>query len=315
MNNKKILILEGGYNEEHDVSLKSSIEIQKVLKKNKIKFKTLIVDPDNFEKKISKFKNYICFNALHGPYGEDGRIQKILNKMRISYTHSGYKSSKICFDKIATKNLLRKNNISTPSFVTINKKDLNKNKLLIFKKKFKKFIIKPSSSGSSFGIKIIKNNNDLKKFIKKINKYKESIFLHDHILIEEYISGKELTVSTIELSKKIEALAVTEIKYKNNFFDYEAKYSKGLSTHHLPANLSKKNYNDCLKLAEKSHKLLGCKSISRSDFIFNAKLKKLFFLEINTQPGLTSFSLLPEQAKYRKISFEKLIFSILKNTN
>ena len=307
--------MEGGYNEEHDVSLKSSIEIQKILKKIKIKFKVIRVRPKDFEIKISKYKNYICFNALHGPYGEDGQIQRILRKNNLNFTHSNLKSSRICFDKLATKKIIKKNKILTPKFTLIKKDKLNYINLLKFKRNYKKFVIKPNTSGSSFGIKIIKNNKELKKFINQIDKFKQQLYLHNDILIEEFITGKELTVSTINFSNNIKALAVTEIKSKNTFFDYQAKYSKGYARHILPAELSKKNYNNCLKLAENVHKILGCKSIARTDFILNSKNNKIYFLETNTQPGLTSVSLLPEQAKFKSITFQDIILGVLKNFN
>ncbi len=311
----KILILEGGYNEEHTVSLKSSEEIQKTLKKLKIKFKSLKVNPKNFEKKISNYKNYICFNALHGPFGEDGQIQKILKKNKIKFTHSNFTSSKNCFDKVLSKKIIIKNKILTPKYSIINKKDLNYNTLLKFKKKFKKFIIKPSKSGSSFGIKIIKKDSDLKNLIDSIDVFKKELLSHNKILIEEFITGKELTVSTIKFYNKIEALAVTEIKSKNTFFDYKAKYTKGYAKHILPALINKSNYQKCLRIAIKSHKILGCKSIARTDFILNTRRNKIYYLETNTQPGLTSISLLPEQAKYKNISFKNIIKGILKNIN
>ena len=311
----KIIILEGGYNEEHEVSIKSSLEIQKVLKNKKIDFKVLRVNKKNFEKKIVNYKNYLCFNALHGPYGEDGQIQKILKKNKIKFTHSGYLSSKICFDKYKTKKIIKENKILTPKFHILDLKDLSCDYLFKLKYIYKKFVIKPTSSGSSFGIKIIKNSKDFKKLIKNIHKFKIELINHKNILIEEYISGKELTVSTIKFSKKIKALAVTEIKSKNNFFDYKAKYSKGYSKHILPAKIPKKLYNRCMNISLKCHQILKCKSIARTDFILNTKDNKIYFLETNTQPGLTSVSLLPEQAKYKKISFEDIVLGILKNNN
>ncbi len=311
----KILILEGGFNEEHEVSLKTSAEIQKVFKKNKIKFDKLKVNPSNFENKISKFKNYICFNALHGPFGEDGQVQKILKKYKIKYTHSGIQSSALCFNKFATKKIILNNKILTPKFSILKTINITKDKLIKFKKKYKKFVIKPIKSGSSFGITIIKTNKDLKLLLKKIQILKHTLSLHKYVLIEEFISGKELTVATIKFSTKITPLAVTEIKPSNSFFDYQSKYSKGYAKHILPANITKKNYNKCLKIAVKSHSVLKCKSIARTDFIFNKNNNKIYFLETNTQPGLTSLSLLPEQAKFKNISFENIILGILKKIN
>ena len=273
MSNKKILILEGGNNEEHDVSLVTSREIQKILNQNKLKFKTLRVNPQNFHKKIINYKNFVCINALHGPFGEDGQIQKILKKNKIPFSHSNIKSSNLCFNKSASKKEIIKNKLLSPKYFLLNIKDLNEKKLITIKRKLKKFVIKPNRSGSSFGIKIIKNQKEFDILISNLEEFKRKLNNHKEILIEEYISGRELTVSTIKLDKKIYALAVTEIKSKNNFFDYKAKYSKGYAKHILPAKLNKINYNKCLKFATKTHKLLGCNSLARTDFIFDTKKK------------------------------------------
>ena len=315
MSNKKILILEGGNNEEHDVSLVTSREIQKILNQNKLKFKILRVNPKNFHKKIINYKNFVCINALHGPFGEDGQTQKILKKNKIPFSHSNIKSSNLCFNKSASKREIIKNKLMSPKFYLLNINDLNEKKLITIKSKLKKFVIKPNRSGSSFGIKIIKNQKEFDILISNLEEFKKELNNHKEILIEEYISGKELTVSTIKLDKKIHALAVTEIKSKNNFFDYKAKYSKGYAKHILPAKLNKINYSKCLKFATKAHKLLGCNSLARTDFIFDTKKNKIFFLETNTQPGLTPISLLPEQANYKGLPFSEIIFILIKNLN
>ena len=315
MSNKKILILEGGNNEEHDVSLVTSREIQKILNQNKLKFKILRVNPKNFHKKIINYKNFVCINALHGPFGEDGQTQKILKKNKIPFSHSNIKSSNLCFNKSASKREIIKNKLMSPKFYLLNINDLNEKKLITIKSKLKKFVIKPNRSGSSFGIKIIKNQKEFDILISNLEEFKRELNNHKEILIEEYISGKELTVSTIKLDKKIHALAVTEIKSKNNFFDYKAKYSKGYAKHILPAKLNKINYAKCLKFATKAHKLLGCNSLARTDFIFDTKKNKIFFLETNTQPGLTPISLLPEQANYKGLPFSEIIFILIKNLN
>ncbi len=315
MNNKKILILEGGNNEEHDVSLVTSREIQKILNQNKLKFKILRVNPKNFHKKIVNYKNFFCINALHGPFGEDGQIQKILKKNKIPFSHSNIKSSNLCFNKSASKEEIIKNKLMSPKYYLLNINDLNEKKLITIKSKLKKFVIKPNRSGSSFGIKIIKNQKEFDILISNLEEFKKELNNHKEILIEEYISGRELTVSTIKLDKKIHALAVTEIKSKNNFFDYKAKYSKGYAKHILPAKLNKINYAKCLKFATKAHKLLGCNSLARTDFIFDTKKNKIYFLETNTQPGLTPISLLPEQANYKDLSFSEIIFILIKNLN
>ena len=175
---------------------------------------------------------------------------------------------------------------------------------------------KQPNSGIRKAVKIslIKNGNKLTAFAPgdgAINFIDE----HDEVMVEEYILGKELTVSTIKFAKKTHALAITEIKCKNKFFDYQAKYSKGYSKHILPAKIDKKKYNECMNLAVRLHNLLKCNSIARSDFILNNVNNKIYFLETNTQPGLTSVSLFPEQAEYKNISFKDIVTGILKKTN
>ncbi len=313
---RNVLILEGGFNEEHKVSLKTSREVKKILTKNKIKFKTLLVNPKTFHKDITNYSNkFLCFNALHGPFGEDGSIQKILKKHKFKFTHSNIVSSKVCFNKYKSKKKMVKNHVPTPDFYLINAKCLNEKYLIKCKKKFDKFIIKPNESGSSFGIKIINNNNNFKNFIRNLNKYKKEMNKHQKLIIEKYVVGKELTVSVLELDHKIKPLAVTEILSKNNFFDYKAKYTKGFSKHIIPAKIPKIVHKKCLKYALNAHKILKCKSISRSDFIYNQIDKKVYYLETNTQPGLTPISLVPEQAYYKKITFDKIILELLKKAN
>ena len=311
----EILILMGGYNEEHEVSLSTAYQIKKTLTKMKIKNRSLLVNPKNFKKKIAKYsKDLIIFNALHGTFGENGELQKILKNNNFKFTHSGVHSSKTCFDKIKSKNIIMNHKISSPRFYQVKINNINEKILNKFKKKFSKFVIKPNQSGSSFGIRIIKSEKDIKSFLKNIHLYKNEIKNHNTLIIEEYIEGRELTVAVLVINKKIQALEVTEIKSKNIFFDYKAKYTKGYSKHILPAKINKKNYNQCLNFAIKAHKILKCNAISRTDFILNKK-NKLYYLETNTQPGLTQVSLVPEQARFKKISFRKIIETIINNIN
>ena len=165
----KIIILQGGYNEEHDVSLNTSKEVAKALKKLKINFKVLTVNPITFKKDILKFSyDHICFNALHGPFGEDGKIQKILKKNKYRVTHSNQTSSSNCFDKIKSKKIINKLKISIPKYYIVKIRDINEKYLRKIKLKFVKFILKPASSGSSNGLVIIKSKKDLINFFKKI---------------------------------------------------------------------------------------------------------------------------------------------------
>ena len=311
----KIIILQGGYNEEHKVSLNSAKEIVKALKKLKINFKILTVNPITFENDILKYSNdHICFNALHGVFGEDGNIQKILKRNNFKVTHSNQKSSANCFDKIKSKVIISKQNILTPKYDVINIKDIDKKYLKIIKTKFKKFILKPASSGSSNGLVIIKSDKDLLLFFKKLKKFINSFKKNEKFLIEEYISGKELTVSVIKNKLNYESLEVTEIVSLNKTYDYQAKYTKGFSEHFIPARISKKNHKQCLELSLKIHKIFKCNTLSRVDFILSKKENKIYFLEINSQPGMTKLSLLPEQAAFKKISFEKIVLELINNS-
>jgi len=311
---KKILILQGGYNEEHKVSINPAKQIVKALTKLKIYYKTLTVNPDTFEKDILKFsKKYICFNALHGPFGEDGKIQKILKNNKFCFTHSNHISSAKCFNKLKSKKIVNKFKIITPSFEIVKCKNINSKLLNTIKKRFSKFVLKPVSSGSSYGLKIIKSNKDLCVFSKELRNFKKKFHNNEQFIIEKFISGRELTVSVLEKNSVPQALEVTEIVSLNKTYDYQAKYSKGFSKHFIPARISNQNYKKCLKLALEIHKIFKCKTLSRIDFIFNKKQNKIYFLEINSQPGMTTLSLLPEQANYQKIKFENIILKLINN--
>ncbi len=311
---KKILILQGGFNEEHKVSINTAKQIATSLTKLKIDFKTLTVNPYTFEKDILKFSNeYICFNALHGTFGEDGKIQKILKKNKFCFTHSNHISSSNCFNKLKSKKIINKFKIITPEFEIVKCENINSQLLNTIKKQFSKFVLKPVSSGSSHGLKIIKSYKDLYVFFNELRNFKKKFHKKQQFIIEKFISGKELTVSVLEKNSVPQPLEVTEIVSLNETYDYQAKYSKGYSRHFIPARINKKNYRKCLNLALKIHKIFKCKTLSRVDFIYNKKQNKIYFLEINSQPGMTSLSLLPEQANYQKIKFENIILRLINN--
>ena len=300
---KKILILGGGISKEREISLETTKQVNNVLKK---KYKTLISEPNqNLEKNIKKFKPDVIFNALHGRYGEDGYIQSVLESLKIKYTHSGVLSSFMAMDKILSKSIFIKNKILTPKFFKFNFKKNKINQEL--KKKINKMlnfpvVIKPINEGSSVNVFICNKKNFLLN-LKKLNNY-------ENILIEKYIPGREIQVAIMGKKK----LGAIELKPKRKFYDYKAKYSKAAKTKHImPANLKKSRYQEVLKIAKKAHQVLGCKGITRSDFkFFN---NQFYLLETNTQPGMTSLSLVPEIASYRGISFEKLVKKILLNAS
>ena len=313
---KKILILQGGFNEEHKVSLNTANEVAKALKKLKIDFKKLTVNPLTFINDISKFSNnYICFNALHGTFGEDGKVQKILKKKKFRVTHSNHISSINCFNKIKSKKIVKNFKIATPPHKLIKIKNINLEYLNNIIIKFKKLILKPVSSGSSHGLIVIKSKKDLLVFCNKIEKFKSNFDNNENFIIEKYISGQELTVSILENESSIKPLEVTEIVSLNKTYDYQAKYIKGFSKHYIPARISNQNYKKCLSLALKIHKIFRCKTLSRVDFILDNKKNKIYFLEVNSQPGMTKLSLLPEQANYKKIKFESIILKLINNAS
>ena len=298
---KKILILSGGISKERTVSLDTGFQVAKELKK---KYLVKLCEPDSkLSNAIKDFKPNIIFNALHGQFGEDGYIQTILESFRIPYTHSGVIASAIAMDKEISKKMFLKNNILTPKFFKYSFNKTNKVLIKLIEKKLKfPVVIKPINEGSSVNVFICKKKDVLKK-IRLLKDYK-------NILIEEFIGGREIQVAIMG-SKKLGAI---ELKPKRKFYDYKAKYSKKANTEHIiPVDLSKKNYNKLLQIAFKAHNLIGCRGVTRSDFKYYNN--NFYLLEINTQPGMTKLSLVPEIARYKGINFFNLIEWILKDAS
>ena len=287
----KILVVAGGWSDEREISLMSGKNVFSCLKKNKYNVKFLDIKKNNIEK-ILLFKPDILFNALHGEYGEDGGLNSFAKINNLIITHSGAISSALCFNKRLLKKFLKKNlNILSP------KEIIHKNQIKY------PVILKPNWGGSSKGIKFLNNKNELNK---KIN--------NNQNLIEEVIYGKELTVTVIENNNKIEALGVTEIEFDNKHYDYSAKYKKNKSTHFLPARISKLQYDFLIEISKEIFSACGCKGIARLDFIMSKKNEKIFFLEMNTHPGLTKLSLAPEQANYQNLSYLYLLNQIINSS-
>ena len=299
---KKILVLCGGISKERLISLETGKQVAKELKKNH--YKVLICEPDNnLLKKIKYFEPEIIFNALHGQFGEDGYIQTILETYKIPFTHSGVIASSIAMDKEISKKIFIQNKILTPKYI---KFKYEKNKINIIKLIEKKLnfpvVIKPINEGSSVHVYICSKKDVIKK-LKELSSY-------DQVLIEEFIPGKEIQVAIMG-NKKLGAI---ELKPKRKFYDYEAKYnSKAKTKHIMPANLYKKDLIKVMDITLKAHKVIGCRGVTRSDFKFYKG--KFYLLEINTQPGMTKLSLVPEIASYAGISFIKLIEWILKDAS
>ena len=300
---KKILILAGGYSKERKVSQDTGNEVFNALKK---KYNVRLLDPKgDLILRLKTFKPDIVFNALHGRFGEDGYIQSILEKEKIKYTHSGVLSSFLSIDKQLSKLIFSKNKIKIPkSFVFSFQNFFTKKKFINKVNKICRFpvVLKPINEGSSVGV-FISNKKNVIHNLKKLSQYSK-------ILVEQYIPGREIQ-SAILGNKKLGAI---ELVPKRKFYDYEAKYNKNAKTKHLmPAPLSKKNYDIVNTIALKAHKLLKCRGVSRSDFRFYKN--KFYLLELNTQPGMTSLSLVPEIARYNNIDFLSLIEKLLKDAS
>ena len=263
-----------------------------------------ICEPDNYlERNIKVFKPHIIFNALHGQFGEDGYIQTILERFQIPYTHSGVVASSIAMDKEISKKIFIKNKINTPKFLTYSY-DIKNSDLIKKINKSLKFpvVVKPLNEGSSVNVyicgkkKIIKILSDLKNYKK--------------VMIEEFIGGREIQVAIMG-NKKLGAI---ELVPKRKFYDYEAKYNSKANTRHIiPVELPRNRLKQLMDIALKAHKKIGCSGVTRSDFKYFEG--KFYLLEINTQPGMTKLSLVPEIAHYKGISFIKLIEWILKDAS
>jgi len=297
---KKILIISGGYSKEREISLQTGNQVAKELKNNGYLIK--ICEPNyNLYNLTKSFKPNIIFNALHGQYGEDGYIQTILENIKIPYTHSGVLASAKAMDKEISKKIFIQNNILTPKFIKYSfDEPHNKLDIKIRKKFGYPVVIKPLNEGSSVNVYIC-NKNNLKLRLKKLKSY-------DEILVEEFIPGREIQAAILGKKK----LGAIELKPKRQFYDYKAKYnSKAKTKHIIPVNLRKSKFNELMNISKKAHDLIGCRGITRSDFKFYKG--KFYLLEINTQPGMTKLSLVPEISAYKGINFINLLKLILKD--
>lgn len=308
---KKVLIVSGGQSGEREVSLSSAKECSKALKSIGHKVANLDYEQLNeFLNIVDSFKPDVIFNALHGNWGESGPFQGILESIKIPYTHSGLLSSALAMNKHLTKNFLRSEGIPTPIGSLITESDLTSRKLL--KINYVPSVIKPNMEGSSLGVAILKTRDELENFIKEKKDYYDNHIFPQSYVLEDYIPGRELTTGIVNDM----SLGVTEI-ITEDWYDYRAKYEAKGSKHIVPAEIPQGIYELCKEYAFLTHKLLGCKGISRVDFRWNDALGEdgLFVLEINTQPGLTPTSLMPEQAAAFGISFQELCNWIIEDAS
>jgi D-alanine-D-alanine ligase len=303
MKKEKVTVLMGGISAERDVSLDSGKACAKALAE--IGFEVTSLDAkDDFIEKLIKNKPDKVFNALHGRFGEDGSIQGLLEHLKIPYTHSGILSSAIAMDKLTSKKIFKDAKISSPEYQVIKTlEDFQSSKIGY------PCVVKPNNEGSSVGVYIFNEpkKSDEETIISLLKKY-------TFLILEKYIPGREIQVAVMG-SK---ALGGIEIVPRRSFYDYEAKYSANAKTKHIiPVKINEADYKKILDMALQAHNILGCRGVTRSDFRYNEsdKLNKIYILEVNTQPGMTSLSLVPEIANYYGISFNELVKWIINDAS
>ena len=296
-----VAVLMGGWSSEREVSLISGSGIAAALERLGHRVTQVDMGRD-IAVRLSELKPDIVFNALHGTPGEDGTVQGMLDLMGLNYTHSGLRTSVLAIDKELTKQQLVPHGIRMPAGVIVSSASLFDADPLP-----RPYVLKPVNEGSSVGVAIITEDGN---YASPIGRDVEGPWLHfDTLLAEPFIAGRELTVAVLDG----EPLAVTELMPVRGFYDYDAKYTDGLTTHVCPAQIPAEVAAAAMEMAQKSHDLLGCRGCSRADFRWddNQGVEGLYLLEVNTQPGMTPLSLVPEQAKHRGIDYDSLVARIL----
>lgn len=292
-----IVVLMGGWSNEREVSLTSGNDIADALETNGHKVTRVDMDR-NVASVLNELRPDVVFNALHGVPGEDGTVQGMLDLMQIPYTHSGLATSVIAIDKELTKQQLVPAGIPMPEGTIVSSADLYEADPLP-----RPYVLKPVNEGSSVGVAIVTDDSNYGNPIGRdvTGPWQE----FDELLAEPFIKGRELTTAVVGGK----ALCVTELKPAQGFYDYDAKYTEGLTEHICPAEIPDEIATLCLDYAQRAHEILGCKGTSRTDFRWDDEqgANGLFVLETNTQPGMTPLSLVPEQAKHMGISYEELV--------
>jgi len=297
-----VAVLMGGWSNERPVSLMSGNGVADALEK--LGYQVSRVDMDrNVAQVLTALRPDVVFNALHGVPGEDGSVQGMLDLMDIPYTHSGMVTSVIAIDKELTKQCLVPAGIPMPKGTMVDSESL-----YVADPLPRPYVLKPVNEGSSVGVAIVTEDSNYGHPIARDAKGPWQEF--DRLLAEPFIKGRELTVAV--LGDK--ALCVTELKPKSGFYDFDAKYTDGLTEHICPAEIPDDIAQNMLETALRAHQLLGCKGASRTDFRWDdtAGMDGVFVLETNTQPGMTPLSLVPEQARHVGISYEQLVDIIVK---
>lgn len=304
LKNKKIAVLCGGRSREREVSLRSGKNVYESLKRQK--FDVVMIDPkDDLLTQLKKKKIDLAYIALHGRYGEDGTVQGLLELAEIPYTGSGVLASALAMNKLASKRIFDAVGLPTPRYLEVDQNEDLKTQIERIKRVFPlPLVIKPVSEGSSLGISLVKKEEELDKVLTKTVKEFREVF------IEEFIPGQEVTVGIIGIGKETQALPILELVPHKEFYDFEAKYTKGMTDFILPARLPKYLYRQTQETALAAHRALGCRGLSRVDFIVSPDHIP-YITEVNTIPGMTDQSDLPAEAKEAGISFDQLVVTIL----
>lgn len=297
-----VVVLMGGWSSEREVSLTSGRGVANALRDRGWSNVTMLDMDRDVATRLAQLNPDVVFNALHGTPGEDGTVQGMMDLMRLKYTHSGLETSVIAIDKELTKMVLRPHGVRMPEGRVVSSESLFQEDPIA-----RPFVVKPVNEGSSVGVAIVTDDGN---YGNPIGRDVAGPWQHfDELLAEPFIKGRELTVAVLSG----EPLAVTELKPKAGFYDYDAKYTDGLTQHICPAEIPYEIAALLMDMAARSHALLGCKGASRSDFRWDDELGEagVYLLEVNTQPGMTPLSLVPEQAKLKGISYGELVESLL----
>ena len=296
-----VAVLMGGWSNERPVSLMSGEGVASALEERGHKVTRIDMDRD-VAQRLAETAPDVVFNALHGSPGEDGSIQGMMDLMGLTYTHSGMVASVIAIDKELTKQALVPHGIPMPGGRIVETREIYERDPLA-----RPYVLKPVNEGSSVGVAIVTDEGNYGNPISPDAKGPWQEF--DRLLAEPFIRGRELTTAVLG----DRALMVTELRPKSGFYDFDAKYTEGMTEHICPADLPEEITRACLDIALRAHKLLGCKGCSRTDFRWDDErgLEWLFVLETNTQPGMTPLSLVPEQAKKLGISYAELVEIII----
>ena len=293
-----VVVLMGGWSSEREVSLMSGQGVVEALRSRGWTNVTPVDMDRNVGAVLAAIRPDVVFNALHGTPGEDGTVQGMLDLMQIPYTHSGLETSVIAIDKELTKMVLVPAGIRMPAGEVVASESLHSGDPMA-----RPYVLKPVNEGSSVGVAIVTDNSN---YGNPIGRDVEGPWKHfDRLLAEPFVKGHELTVAVLGG----EALCVTELKPKVGFYDYDSKYTDGLTEHVCPAEVPDAIAAAMMDMAARAHRLLGCKGASRSDFRWDDEQGEagIYLLEVNTQPGMTPLSLVPEQARQRGIDYGDLV--------